>query len=44
MRMRIAIAGTVIGTSVGITVGRTVRRWRTWGYRPGRGGEGPARR
>ncbi len=35
MRMRIAIAGTVIGTSVGITVGRTVRWWRTWGYDPG---------
>lgn len=34
MRMRIAIAGTVIGTSVGITVGRTVRWWRTWGYDP----------
>jgi len=32
MRVRIAIAGTVIGTAAGIGIGRVVRWWRTWGY------------
>jgi hypothetical protein len=34
MRMRIAIAGTVIGAAAGITITRTVRWWRTWGVDP----------
>ena len=43
MRMRFAIAGAVIGTVAGITIGRTVRRWRTWGVDPDRGGQGACR-
>lgn len=34
MRMRIAIAGTIIGTAAGMTISRTVRWWRTWGVDP----------
>ena len=34
MRLRIAIAGTVIGTAAGIGIGRAVRWWRTWGHDP----------
>src|SRR6478752_5364750 len=34
MRVRIAIAGTVIGIAAGIGVGRVVRWWRTWGSDP----------
>ena len=34
MRLRIAIAGTVIGTAVGITLSRVVRWRRTWGIDP----------
>jgi hypothetical protein len=34
MRVRIAIAGTVIGTAAGIGIGRVVRWWRVWGHDP----------
>jgi hypothetical protein len=34
MRLRIAIAGTVIGTAAGITISRIVRLRRTWGIDP----------
>ena len=34
MRVRIAIAGTVVGTAAGIGIGRAVRWWRTWGFDP----------
>jgi len=34
MRLRIAIAGTVIGTAAGITISRIVRWRRTWGIEP----------
>src|SRR6187455_2372327 len=34
MRVRIAIAGTVIGTAAGITLSRVVRSRRTWGIDP----------
>ena len=49
MRLRIAIAGTIIGTTVGTTVGitvsRTVARWRkSWGHRPARSGQDAAGR
>jgi len=34
MRLRIAIAGTVIGTAAGITISRVARWRRTWGIEP----------
>lgn len=34
MRLRIAIAGTVIGTAAGITISRVARWRRTWGVEP----------
>jgi hypothetical protein len=34
MRLRIAIAGTVIGTAAGITISRVARLRRTWGVEP----------
>ena len=34
MRLRIAIAGTVIGTAAGVTISRVVRWRRTWGVDP----------